>query len=189
MSVTIKPAKVTIITAVLAFILLASREAHALPTANPDSSDSSQTTQIPHGATKDGFSSTMYFTEDLDFQKKFHEGGNIILNGTTKVWVNVPFLVIITFSGPGMSSNGDAKITIDIKITKPDGTTYFEAKDVPGWDGKYRYSERSMQLADAVIKMRIEPTDPLGKYTVNATVRDSVKGVNLALVKAFDAKK
>jgi len=180
--------RIIFLTVHIACVLPAKHAISAIPPLNPDSSATPQTAGTFPGSSKDGFRAMLFFTEDLDFQKKFHEGGNINLKATSVVRKNIPFLVTISFAGPGVTGNGYAKVVIDLKITRPDGITYFEAKDVPGWDGIYKYSQRSMQLADAVIKMTIEPSDPLGKYNVNATVRDTVRGVSLVLEKEFDAK-
>jgi hypothetical protein len=111
---------------------------------------------------KNGFSAMVFFTEDLDFPKKFAEGGDITLNATTFVRVNTPFLLTVSFSGPGIRSEGDAKVVLDITIIKPDGTTYFEAKDVPGWEGR---------------------------YTARVKVRDKVKGIDLPIEKTFNVER
>jgi hypothetical protein len=137
-------------------------------------------------ASKNGFSAMMFFTEDLDFPKNFAQGGDITLDATTSVRVDTPFLLTVSFSGPGVTSEGNADVALDITITKPDGTTYFEAKDAPAWKGRYPYSETSTQLAEAVVKLTIKSKDPVGRYTAKGTIRDKVKGIDLPIEKTFD---
>jgi hypothetical protein len=164
---------------------------HAASGETPDAQNASEIHRRFNGklsqASKDGFSAMVFFTEDLDFPKKFHEGGNITLNATTSVRINTPFLLTVSFSGAGIQRGGDADIALDITITKPDGTIYFQAKDVPGWEGQFPYSQTSTQLAEGVVKLRIEPKDPPGRYTARVIVRDKVKGINLPIEKTFDA--
>ncbi len=149
----------------------------------------SQTDRELYHASKDGFAAMMFFTEDLDFPKKFAHGGDITLNATTSVRVNSPFLLTVSFSGPGVQSGGGADVALDITVTKPDGTAYFEAKDVPAWRGRYPYSLTSTQLAEGVVKLTIEATDPLGRYTAKVKVRDKVKGIDLLIEKIFNVTK
>jgi len=140
-------------------------------------------------ASKNGFSAMMFFTEDFDFPKTFAQGGDIALNATTSVRVDTHFLLTVSFSGPGVTSEGNADVALEITITKPDGTTYFEAKNAPAWKGRYPYSETSTQRAEAVVKLTIESKDPVGRYTAKGTIRHKVKGINLAIEKTFDVTK
>jgi hypothetical protein len=41
-------------------------------------------------------------------------------------------------------------------------------------------------LAVATVGIRFEPTDPLGKYTVRATVRDRNAAITLELTRQFE---
>ncbi len=71
-------------------------------------------------------------------------------------------------------------------ISPFDGSIYFQGRDAPCWTGKYPYTPDSTQVADAKVKLRIEPKDPAGEYSVEATVHDKIKKVDLSLKKTFD---
>jgi len=128
-------------------------------------------------------------TEHEEFFQQFAQGGVVRFDGTNNVRRDVPVFLTFFISGPGVDASGAADVTADIVIRKPDGSVYFEGKDAPCWSGKYPYSPDSTQVADSKIKLRIEPKDPAGKYTVEATVHDKIKRADLTLKKTFDVAK
>ena len=133
-----------------------------------------------------GFTAQLWMTEHEEFFQKFAQGGAVRFDGTSDVRRDVPVFLTIFIAGPGVDASGAADVTADIVIRKPDGSVYFEGKEASCWSGKYPYSPESMQVADAKIKLRIEPKDPPGKYSVEATVHDKIKTVDLTLKKTFD---
>ena len=139
--------------------------------------------------TKDGFGSMLCFTEDLEFPKKFHEGGDIRLDATTNVSVGKPFLMVVIFFGPGLPESKEPQLTMDILISKPDGTKYMKAEGAEVWFGQYRYSESSIQLANSIVKITIEPGDPIGSYKAEVKIKDAIKNVEIDLEKEFTVTK
>jgi hypothetical protein len=142
----------------------------------------------PNIGSSAGFTAQLWMTEHEEFFREFAQGGAVKFDGTSHVRRDVPVFLTFFITGPGIDASGAADVVADIIIRKPDGTTYFEGKDAPCWSGKYPYSE-STQVADAKIKLRIEPKDPAGKYTVEATVRDKIKKAVVTLRKSFDVAK
>ena len=140
----------------------------------------------PNIASKQGFSAQLWLTEREEFFREFAQGGNIKFDGTTDVHRNIPAFVAIFITGPGIDPNGAANVTADVTVRKPDGSIYFEGKDAPCWSGKYPYAPDSTQVADAKLKLRIEPKDPAGKYSVDAVIHDRIRKVDLLLKKTFD---
>jgi hypothetical protein len=136
-----------------------------------------------------GFTAQLWMTEHEEFFQRFTQGGVVRFDDTSDVRRDVPIFLTFFITGPGLDASGAADVTADITIRKPDGNVYFQGKAAPCWSGKYPYSPDSTQVADAKIKLRIEPTDPGGKYTVEATVHDKIKKVDLPLKKTFDVAK
>jgi hypothetical protein len=101
---------------------------------------------------------------------------------------NVPVLTAILFVGPGIGDDGISKVTCHAIIRKPDGSVYGEG-DLVGWEGKYLGNLHDLQLAQGRMGIRIEPQDPAGTYTVEVTVRDLVKKVELPLKVTFTVEK
>ena len=143
----------------------------------------------PNIGSAQGFTAQLWMTEHEEFFQQFAQGGDVKFDGTTDVRRDVPVFLTFFIAGPGVDASGAADVTADIVIRKPDGSIYFEGKDAPCWSGKYPYSPESTQVADAKIKLRIEPKDPAGKYTVEATVRDKIKKAVVTLRKSFDVAK
>ncbi|MBI3345185.1 MAG: hypothetical protein HY028_10095 [Gammaproteobacteria bacterium] len=60
---------------------------------------------------------------------------------------------------------------IDVKVTDPKGKVIFKENNWARHSGKVP-SARSFILADPVLDLTIEPTDPAGQYQIEATVHD-----------------
>lgn len=60
---------------------------------------------------------------------------------------------------------------IDVKVTDPKGKVIFIKNNWARHSGKVP-GARSFILADPVLDLMIEPTDPAGQYQIEATVRD-----------------
>ena len=143
----------------------------------------------PNIGSAQGFTAQLWVTEHEKFFHQFAQGGNVRFDGTTHVRRDVPVFLTFFITGPGLDASEAAEVTADIIVRKPDGTVYFEGKDAPCWTGKYPYSADSTQVGDAKVKLRIEPQDPAGEYSVEATVHDKIKKVDLTLKKTFDVAK
>src|SRR5882724_6303491 len=143
----------------------------------------------PNIGSAQAFTAQLWITEHEEFFHEFAQGGNVKFDGTTHVRRDVPVFLTFFITGPGIDASGAAEVAADIVVRKPDGTLYFEGKDAPCWTGKYPYSPDSTQVGDAKVKLRIEPQDPAGEYSVEATVHDKVKKVDLSLKKTFDVAK
>ena len=143
----------------------------------------------PNVGSAKGFTAQLLMTENEEFFREFAQGGAVKFDGTTHVRRDVPVFLTLFITGPGLDASGAAEVVADIIIRKPDGTVYFEGMDAPCWTGKYPYTPESTQVADAKVKLRIEPKDPAGEYCVEATVHDKSKKVDLFLRKNFDVAK
>jgi hypothetical protein len=139
----------------------------------------------PNIGSAQGFTAQLWMTEHQEFFHQFAQGGNVKFDGTTHVRRNVPIFLTFFITRPGLDASGAA----DIIVRKPEGTVYFEGKDAPCWTGKYPYAPDSTQVGDAKVKLRIEPQDPAGEYSVEATVHDKIKKIDLSLKKTFDVAK
>lgn len=87
-----------------------------------------------------------------------HRGGNVAS--------------IIVFRGCKPDTNGNCDADVDFRLLRPDQSVYGEEKGVELWKGKPAPEQSSLQVGIGVFGMRVEPDDPLGTYTFEATVRD-----------------
>ena len=96
----------------------------------------------------------------------------------------IPVHAVILFAGPGTNSAGNAHVLCDVKVLKPDGSTYGEQTALVGHESKIA-SPKHLMLASERLVVRIEPHDPAGTYTVEAIVHDKIRNVDLSLKRQF----
>ncbi len=96
-----------------------------------------------------------------------------------------PLFTVIVFCGPVRDAKGQADVTYDLVVHRPDGTVYDEHKNLPGHQAAAPADERMLILGRSYINITIGPDDPAGKYTLEATVNDGVAKTSLALKKEF----
>ena len=144
---------------------------------------------VPTWKSKNGFGAALLLTEDGKFFDDWAKPETPRLTTTNTARRNVPLHTVLEFNNPGLNPDGTADITADIKTLKPDGSVYGEEKNVVCWKGKYAAPAANLQLAQAHMALRIEPQDPAGVYTVEITVRDNVKKIELPLKTTFEVPK
>lgn len=85
-------------------------------------------------------------------------------------------LVYVGFVVTGYTRARDrtAALDVDVRVLDPSGEELFQQ------DGFARYSgspaRRGFLLADPVLELMIEPTDPMGRYTIEAVAHDRDSG-------------
>ena len=89
---------------------------------------------------------------------------------------------IIIFSTDGKDENGNADITYDIKIFKPDGTVYSNFEQLEIWKDAW---SPALHLVKQPINIRIKNSDPLGVYKVHVVVYENNKKTNVAFDLSF----
>ena len=89
---------------------------------------------------------------------------------------------IIIFSTDGKDENGNADLTYDIKIFKPDGTVYSNFKQLEIWKDAW---SPAMHLVKQPINIRIKNSDPLGVYKVHVVVYENIKKLQVAFDLSF----
>lgn len=140
----------------------------------------------PNMKSRNGFGAELFLTEDVQFFEDWSKPETPNLTPLKKARRNVPIYTVILFVNPGTDASGAANVTCDIVVHKPDGTIYGELKDVPGRKGEYLVPKHHLQLSEGRMGIRIEPQDPNGTYTVEVTVHDNIKKIDLPLKVTFD---
>lgn len=82
------------------------------------------------------------------------------------------FNIIPVFKNYGVASNGEANITYDIEIIRPDGSVDEAMKKCAGHAGKATPPE--LIPARAVLRLCFDLEDPYGEYKINVTAYDHV---------------
>ncbi len=164
-----------------AFLWMAAVRAQAIEGWREDGKPIADTDNVK---AKDGFGAQLFLTESEKFFDDWNKPETPIISRVQKVRRNVPIYTVIVFADPGVDSAKRAKVNCHAIVRKPDGSVYGKL-DLVVWNGDYVVPPRNLQLAKDRIGIRIEPTDPAGMYTVEATVRDEIKKVELPLKITF----
>ncbi len=131
---------------------------------------------------KDGFSVIFLLTDDTTFYQKWAlpETPHISTQDTFKRGQTA--LPIIIFATDGKDDKGNANLTCDLTVTKPDGSMYAHFDGLTIWKDE---PAPVMELSWSKIDIALEHNDPLGVYRVHATVHENNKKVNVNLNLAF----
>ena len=148
--------------------------------------DGKAAADTPNMKSKNGFGAQLYLTQSPQFFEDWNKPGTPNLKMLEKAKRNVPLFSAILFVDPGTDSNGAVDVTYDIVIRKPDGSIYGEQKDFVGLKGKYVVPAHDLQLAKERMGIQIDSQDPSGTYTVEVTVHDHIKKVDLPLKATFE---
>jgi hypothetical protein len=94
---------------------------------------------------------------------------------------------VVVFRGCAPSEKGFCNLTATYTLFKPDGTVYDEPVEAEVWIDKPPPPRNDLQLGMGSYCVVIEPGDPLGRYRMQAEVRDHVAGKTIRLERHFDA--
>ncbi len=95
-----------------------------------------------------------------------------------------PVFTAVIFYGPARDDKGLANVSYDITVKRPDGSVFSERKAMVGWQN-LAPDESKLILGRNYQSITVEPTDPVGIYTVEMTVHDNIGRVDLPLRQTF----
>ena len=109
------------------------------------------------------------------------------LDTTDKIKRNELLTVLVIFSGCKADENGNCKVIANYKVLQPDGAVYADLPPMEVWFDKPVPKNKSLEMSAQYLRIRIEPHEPLGKYTVHADVTDMISKCTLKLTSHFTA--
>ena len=84
-----------------------------------------------------------------------------------------------------MTASGDADVTCDIDVVRPDGTSSVHQVDVVCFGGALKGSTTNVYLSAPILNFVGEANDPAGKWSVRVTLKDNIHHVSLPLKTSF----
>jgi hypothetical protein len=105
-----------------------------------------------------------------------------VLQSTTTSQRGGQVASVVVFRGCKPDKAGNCNAEVDYRLLRPDKTVYGEMNDIELWRGRPAPDPSRLQVGVGVFALRIEPEDPLGTYTFEATVRDLNAKVRFVLV-------
>jgi hypothetical protein len=85
--------------------------------------------------------------------------------------------------------DGACNSVVDFTVYRPDGTEYGSDQGGELWKGKPAPRDDTIQLSVANLGIRIEATDPAGKYRVKAVARDLNAKRSIVVEQSFTVAK
>ena len=95
---------------------------------------------------------------------------------------------VVLFQGCRADGAGFCDATTDFVILRPDGSEYGALPDGELWQGKQAPPQGVLLLGVVSLVFIVEAEDPLGEYTIQAKVCDSVGEVCLDLVQKLEVE-
>ena len=140
----------------------------------------------PNAKTVQGFGVMLFLTDNSRLFEDRKKDSAVGLTPLSKARRGVPVYTALLLSGPGVDAAGSADITFDMRVRRPDGTVFAQAKDAVGWKGAYDASLHSLQLSKGHMAIQINPGDLPGVYTVEITVRDRIRKIEVPVQTTFE---
>ncbi len=107
---------------------------------------------------------------------------------TETVARNAEINAFVVFGGCEADASGNCNVTVQFKVTAPDGSVYADSPKMEGWVGRPAPPVDALQLCVDYLKAVLEPGEQLGSYRVVATVVDQNSGRKLSISRTFTAK-
>ncbi len=92
-------------------------------------------------------------------------------------------LTFINNPAPGLGNR--ANVRCDVRVIRPDGSYSVNQRDVVCYQGIINGDPQHAYLAAPTMMFRAEPTDQRGRWTVQVTLHDRNRGVELPLEASF----
>jgi len=134
-----------------------------------------------------GFGGWVVVTSDADWQTKWETPSSTVPRFTEAKSVSRGnrVFVLTFFANPKLNSAGEANVTCDIDVTRPDGTTSTHQTDVVCFRGVLKTDPHYTYLAAPVIGFIGDPGDPAGVWVVQVTLKDNIRHVAVPLKTSF----
>lgn len=87
---------------------------------------------------------------------------------------------MILFARCAPDASGNCRSVVDFRVLRPNGSVYAEHR-APLWEGPPP-SPAALQLGISHMMFEVELTDPLGRYRIEAVVRDQVAKRSVSLL-------
>ncbi|MDD2701788.1 MAG: hypothetical protein PHH36_11180 [Sideroxydans sp.] len=134
-----------------------------------------------------GFGGWLLVTSDENWQSKWDtqpettphfKMAEIIAKGK-------PVYALTFFSNPKLDDHGDADISCDIDLLKPDGSASFQQKNAICFKGALKGQPNYLYLSAPVVKFIGEQNDPYGTWQISITLKDNIGHTSLPLRTSF----
>lgn len=146
----------------------------------------------PSRAAKGSFAAMMLVTPDAEaFVAEWLKPESPTVDTTRQIARDRPIHAMLIVAGCSAGPDGKCRVGAEFSMKRPDGKPYGPVHRAVALSAPPA-PEGNLQLAQASLGFILDPPDPLGRYTIAATVTDEIAGVALKVeqvVEAVAAKK
>ena len=130
------------------------------------------------------FGGLLAFTTDHRFFDDWAKPEAPHLSPARQVHRGETIYTVLLLGGPTAGPDGNADVTYDFTMTKPDGSDYGSDTGAAALSGKVP-SPKEFIISESFPIMDVEADDPLGTYAMTLTLHDKVSGKHVTLRQAF----
>jgi len=133
-----------------------------------------------------GFGGLVIVTPDKDWEKKWKtpEVPPHFLR-TSKAKRGEELSILTMFTNPAQDEHRAANVTLDIDVTRPDGSSSTHTEGAKCYKGKLLGPPEHVFLCAPVVDFVGESSDPAGTWSVRITITDKVRNVSVPLATSF----
>jgi hypothetical protein len=134
-----------------------------------------------------GFGAWVLVTADSDWATKWNTPSDVVPHFTDvkSLARGQHAFVLIFFANPSVSRSGEADITCDIDVTRPNGTQSAHVVDQPCFKRVIRGKLYSTRLCAPYLDFVGDPNDPSGRWVVRVAVKDNQRHATVRLKTSF----
>ena len=134
-----------------------------------------------------GFGAWLVATPDEDWQEKWNTPSSVIphFSEASIVGRGGKLSLLIFFANPQPDRTGNASVSCDIRVTRPDGSYSLNASDLSCMDGPLLGEPANLRLGAPAIVFVAEPQDQAGVWRVQVVVKDQIRGVHVPVQTTF----
>jgi hypothetical protein len=134
-----------------------------------------------------GFGGWLLVTPDADWQAKWQTPSSTVprFKEATSVAIGKQVFILTFLANPLLNTSGEADVSCDIDVVRPNGTTQLHQVDAPCFKGAIHEPPQHLFLSMAVLAFTGDPDDPLGPWVVKVTLKDNVRHAAVPLRTSF----
>jgi hypothetical protein len=137
-----------------------------------------------------GFGGWLVVTPDVDWEAKWNtpKDNTPSFNTADDVRQGETLTILVFFANPRLDEQRRAKVTCDIRVTRPDRTLSTNERGVLCAEGGNYGDSSTVYLSNLVVGFVGEPKDPLGTWVVDVTLHDDNANIAVPLKATFELK-
>ena len=137
-----------------------------------------------------GFGGWLVVTPDVDWEAKWNtpKENTPSFNTADDVRQGETLTILVFFANPRLDKQRRAKVTCDIRVTRPDRTLSTNERGVLCAEGGAYGDSSTVYLSNLVVGFVGEPKDPLGTWVVDVTLHDDNASIVVPLKATFELK-